>query len=127
MSQFIKGDLISALLDTSYILAFYNLDDDNNNSATELAKEITEGTFGTSSISDYVFDETIALLKKYVGHKRANEIGDYFLSSLSFYWCDQQVFAAAWYLSKKLGQLSFTDCTNIQSQINNSARSIQNH
>ncbi|MBS3068475.1 type II toxin-antitoxin system VapC family toxin [Candidatus Micrarchaeota archaeon] len=113
MSWFTKGDFISVLLDTSYLLAFYSLDDDNNNSATELAKEITEGTFGTSSISDYIFDEAITLLKKHVGHKRANEIGDYFLNSSSFYRVDQQVFAASWSLSKKFERLSFTDCSNI--------------
>ena len=104
---------ISVLLDASHIIAFYALDDPNNQRASEITKEISEGVYGSNMISEYVFDETITLLKRYLGHKKASGIGDYLLHSILFLKVDQQIFDDSWILSKKFDQLSFTDCTNI--------------
>lgn len=95
------------------MIAFYDTSDDNHLHALKLAEELETGKFGAQIISDYIFDETITLLKKNIGNKKATEIGDYLISRLELFKVDAQVFAGAWVLSKRLEKLSFTDCSNI--------------
>lgn len=79
----------------------------------ELLKELDDGKYGTKFISDYIFDETITLLKKYLGNKKATEKGSDILNSTELLKIDSTAFNHSWELSKKFDQLSFTDCTNI--------------
>ena len=107
------GDLISLFLDTTFLVAYYNERETNLARVVELLKNIETKQFGASYISDYIFDETITLLKKYLGNKRATDKGIGILKSNELLKVDSQVFADAWNLSKKFDGLSFTDCTNV--------------
>lgn len=109
----ILGDDISVLLDTSFLVAFYDLDDVKHARAVELLAELEAGSYGGLFISDYIFDETITLLKKYVGIHKTNEIGNYLLNSVEMANVDKEVFKHTWELSKKFEKLSFTDCSSI--------------
>ncbi len=108
-----QGETISVILDTSFLVAFYDLDDDNHKRADEFIKEFEGGKFGRLIISDYIFDETITLLKKYIGNKKTTEIGKYLLNSLEFIGMETRLFELSWDLSKKFDELSFTDCSII--------------
>lgn len=113
MKSFTVGDYISVLIDTSFLVAYYDSRDNNHQRSTELLKDIETRKFGSTFISDYIFDETITLLKKYIGNKRATEKGNDILNSLELIEVDTAVFNSAWDISKKFDELSFTDCTSI--------------
>ena len=104
---------ISVLLDTDFLVAYYNTREKNHPKAVELLNELETGELGRLWVSDYGFDETITLLKKYLGNKAATEKGNVILSSLELVRVDTEAFGLAWELSKKLDKLSFTDCTHI--------------
>lgn len=104
---------MSVLLDSSFLIAYCNSREKDHVRAVELAKELETDSFGERIISDYIFDETITILKKYLGNKQATENGSKFLASTRFVKIDSLAFALSWELSKKFDVLSFTDCTNI--------------
>ena len=104
---------MSILLDSGVLVAFYNHDDQNHLRSIDVLNNIKENSLGTQIISDYIFDETITLLKKYLGNKKTSEIGEYLLSNLEFKEVDPLLFQISWQLSKKFSDLSFTDCTNL--------------
>ena len=111
--SFTEGDVISVLLDTSFLVAFYDSRDVNHPCAVELLKDLEAKKYGALFISDYIFDETITLLKKYIGNKRATEKGNDILNALELAMIDSTVFKSTWELSKKFDELSFTDCSSV--------------
>ncbi|MBI5228260.1 type II toxin-antitoxin system VapC family toxin [Candidatus Micrarchaeota archaeon] len=108
-----EADEMSVLLDTAFLVAYCDEDDQDHARATKLAKELDSNMFGQLYISDYIFDETITLLKKYIGNKSATERGLKLLNSTTLLKIDSQVFDLSWEFSTKFDHLSFTDCTNV--------------
>ncbi len=106
-----KGEIISILLDTSFLVAYFDRRDVNHPRALELLKSIEENEHEVAFISDYVFDETMILLKKYLGTRLAGEKREQLLCSSELILTDQEVFENAWLLFRKNEKLSFTDCT----------------
>lgn len=104
---------MSVLLDSSFLVAYCNSREQEHKRAVELAKELESNLFGERIISDYIFDETITILKKYIGNKQATEDGAKLLNSARFVKIDSVIFTFSWELSKRFDELSFTDCTNI--------------
>ncbi len=102
------------ILDTSFIIAYYNENDEKHDKAVELMKTLVLGKYGEFIISDYIFDEvvTVALirLKKM---KRALEIGSDVLFFTSLFYLEKEGFEKAWDIFKgqKDTKLSFTDCS----------------
>ncbi|MEW5996458.1 MAG: PIN domain-containing protein [Candidatus Micrarchaeota archaeon] len=98
------------LLDTSFLVAYYDKRDQNHPAAVRLVGELETGKFGRLIISEYVFDELMTILKKFVGKAKAAEKGRDILNSLDFLQADSKVFQLGWELFKKSEGLSFTDC-----------------
>ncbi len=104
---------MSVLLDTAFLVAYCDEDDQDHVRAFKLGKELESNLYGQLFISDYIFDETITLLKKYIGNKAATERGLKLLNSTTLLKIDSNVFDLSWEFSTKFDLLSFTDCTNV--------------
>ena len=50
------------ILDTSFIVAFYNIRDENHIRATNLMEGIVAGKYGKLFITDYIFDEGMTVV-----------------------------------------------------------------
>ena len=102
-------------LDSSYIVAYYNENDENHDKAIHLMNELTSGTYGEFIISDYIFDEivTVALirLKELAKIKIGNDV-QFFSNILSV---EENVFDFSWdiFAKQKNTKFSFTDCSII--------------
>ena len=100
------------MLDTSFVLAYYNTRDQNHDEAAKMAK----GLFSQPLyITNYIFGEivTVSFFKlKNLG--RAKSIGKTVLDSCNLLHLESEEFEDAWKLfsSQKL-KLSFVDCTTI--------------
>ena len=104
------GDLI-ILLDTSFLIAYFDSRDANHQKALKVLKEIENNEYGTPFISDYIFDETVTILKKYLGTKLASEKGDDILKAFERIAFTTLLFDETWVLFRKTQKLSFTDCS----------------
>jgi predicted nucleic acid-binding protein len=104
------------LLDTSFLVAYFNQGDENHQKATKIIKDVVEKKFGTTYITDYIFNETVtvALMRMKDLHK-ATRIGDYMLRALETIRIEEDMFLDAWQIfrSQKGTRLGFTDCTTI--------------
>ena len=105
---------MAIILDSSFILAFDNLDDFHNKKAKELWKRIEGMEFGQYFISDYIFDEIIAVSMRKISKERAFVLGQQILKSVPIINIDKNIFNEAWNFFKESKlNLSFTDCTNL--------------
>jgi len=83
-------------------------------------KEIESGAFGHIFISDYVFDETITLLRSRLNEKKAIEVGEaIFNSEIEIIFMFKELFESAWQLFIKRNKLSFTDCSIVETMKSN--------
>jgi len=116
------------LLDSSFIVSFYNLRDENHSKAIELMENIRKGKYGSACTTDYIFDETITValirlknLAKVVG------MGEEIRSFFEIADVEKADFEEAWkfFKAQKETKFSFTDCTTIvvmrRKEINNIA------
>ena len=104
------------LLDTSFLVAYFNQRDENHPKVMNIIKDIVEKKFGTLCMTDYIFDETVTVsLIKMKNLDRATRIGDYLLKALETIRIEEDVFLEAWKIfhSQKGTKLGFTDCTTI--------------
>lgn len=102
------------ILDTSFLVSYYNLRDDNHNKAEELMKKISRDDFDVV-ISDYVFGECCTvLLIRLKNFKKTFEICE-LIKSLEILRVDDGVFERAWEIFKEQEKtkMSFTDCSTI--------------
>ncbi len=116
------------ILDTSFIVSYFNERDENHTKAVELMESIANLKFGPVHMTDFIFDETVTVsfirLKNLV---KAVEIGNYLLKSLRIIEVEKTDFYKAWeiFRKQKNTDLSFTDCTTIsvmgENEINNIA------
>lgn len=104
------------ILDTSFIVAYYNEIDENHSIARELIKDIVNFKFGQLHITDYIFSETVTVgLIRLKNLDRAVRIGNYLLKAAKLIEVQKVGFNEAWGVFKKQKDtdLSFTDCTTI--------------
>jgi hypothetical protein len=115
------------ILDTSFIVSYFNERDENNAKAVELMESISNLEFGPVYMTDYIFDETVTVsfvrLKNLL---KAVEIGRYLLKSLRIIEVDKTTFYKAWeiFRKQKTTDFSFTDCTTISVMLDNEIKNI---
>lgn len=106
---------MSVFLDTAYLVAFHNEDDNRHSEAVELAGYMKKGELGNLFTSYYVIDEALTLSLSRFGHKMAVELGEAILNSeITILEVPKNVFEEAWLLFKERNNLSFTDCTAVK-------------
>jgi predicted nucleic acid-binding protein len=91
-------------------VAYYDIRDQNHDRAVRLLKELETGKHGSLYLSEYVFDEVMTILKKYLGKEVAAMKGEAILNSVDFIPADSHLFRMYWDIFKKYDKLSFTDC-----------------
>jgi predicted nucleic acid-binding protein len=97
------------ILDTSFLIAFYNKRDSRHEEALKIFDEITNDKL---VISDYIFDELVTFLRAKVPWI-AIEVGENILENLDIIRVNDEDFRTAWELFNKFNKLSFTDCTTL--------------
>jgi len=104
------------LLDSSLIVAYSNQVDQNHVKALEVVRDIDGGKYGTSVITDYIFDEVVTvMLVKTKSLRQVVDLGERLLSASLMFRIDEELFRSAWGIFKEQRgpRFSFTDCTSI--------------
>ncbi len=102
------------VLDTSFIIGLDNERDVHHNNAKKIWEEIRKGEYGNYIISDYIFDELMAVTTRKVSKERAIKLGQQILKSVPIMNIDAHMFHETWKLFlESNSNLSFTDCTNV--------------
>ncbi len=106
-------------VDTTFLVARFNLRDAHHKGALSLLRELAEGKGGAFRLvtTDYVFDEMVtAILARTGSHDLAAEAGRSILGSKAWRLevLTRQDFERAWalFLERKDKRWSFTDCTS---------------
>ena len=104
------------ILDTGFIVALRNKDDDFHSQAVEMMKTVLKGVYGSIIVNDYVFNESMTLTMVRTGKlSLVKDIGKYIIKSerISLVNIDQDLFSLTWELFLKYfdHKLSFTDCS----------------
>lgn len=109
---------MAILLDTGFLFALFNIQDENHLTAKSVYKDILDNVHGIPYLIDYVFDELMTLIQARtkrndlataVGNELLNDAKDF----LNFVYVTEKTFSTAWNIFKnQSGQkfLSFTDC-----------------
>ncbi|MBS7626589.1 type II toxin-antitoxin system VapC family toxin [Candidatus Bathyarchaeota archaeon] len=103
-------------LDSSLIVAYLNEVDVNHAKALQIIKDLDRGRYGSSVITDYIFDEVITvMLFKIMNLGRVVELGEKILSANLLFRVNEDLFEFAWKIFKEQEKpvFSFTDCTSI--------------
>lgn len=99
------------ILDTSFIISYFNTRDQNHSKAVKLMKQMHEPL----CLTDYIFGETTTVsLIRLKSIEKASKIGE-ILKSLRIIDVEKSSFDKAWdlFCKQKDTALSFTDCTTI--------------
>ncbi len=115
------------LLDTSFIVSYYNIRDENHDKAIELMKEIESGKYGDICITDYIFDECITvILVRIKNLEKTVEIGSLLRKSTTVLRVENDIFEDSWdiFRSQKNTTLSFTDCTTLALMVKENIKNI---
>ncbi|MGI0079647.1 MAG: type II toxin-antitoxin system VapC family toxin [Nitrososphaerales archaeon] len=105
-------------VDTSALVALANAEDDNHESATVFREQLRRGktAFKLLITSNYVFDETMTLLRARIGHGSAISLGEALKNSEIFRidWITPELDAEAWNIFVKYRdkEFSYTDCAS---------------
>ena len=115
------------ILDTSFIVAFYNIRDENHLKATNLMEDVTAGKYGKLFITDYIFDESMTVV--FIRLKSLSEtvkIGELIRKSTELLEVEKSDFEDAWDLFKrqKTTAFSFTDCSTLILMKENNIKTI---
>lgn len=111
------------VLDTSFIVSYFNTRDQNHLKAVKLMKKIREPL----CVTDYVFSEVVTVsLIRLKSLDRASKIGNVLLKSLKMINVEKTIFDNAWsiFCKQKETGLSFTDCTTISAMLENDIEKI---
>lgn len=104
-------EALTAVVDTSILIAFYNKEDDLHGRARELLASAERMEFGRLLLPEHVFDEAVTFVLSRKGKQASVQLGEWLLnSSFELVFADERSFARAWNLFQKSGDLSFTDC-----------------
>ncbi len=108
--------MISQFVDTSYLIALENGDDQYHEVASENWSSLTKSPSISLVTSSYVFVEVVTLLNNHRLHTKAVEVGKNLLTSRVFdvVHVDEDLFYEAWaYFQKhKDKRYSLTDCVS---------------
>jgi predicted nucleic acid-binding protein len=116
------------VLDTSFIVSYYNIRDENHEKSVELMREVVNRKYGNLYITDYIFDESITVM--FIRLKSLSEtirIGELIKKSMEIIEVGKEIFEESWKSFKKQKEtaFSFTDCVTLNSmkkmKINNIA------
>lgn len=102
------------MLDTSFVVAYFNTTDQNHDAAVKTAK-ILANKNSELYITDYIFSEIVTVsFVKLKNLKQAIGIGKIILESCNLLHVEKYIFEHAWkiFSGQKL-RLSFADCTTI--------------
>lgn len=103
----------SLFLDTSFVIALEDADDQNHDKAMLYWKKFKKKPCKLVTTS-YIFDETVTLLKRRLGFVKAVEVGKRLLESslIEMVYILKEDFLKAWemFLKHKDKGYSFTDC-----------------
>ncbi|MBI5803990.1 type II toxin-antitoxin system VapC family toxin [Candidatus Pacearchaeota archaeon] len=102
------------LLDTSFLIGYYNEKDVHHGRAKEIMDGIYSGNYGRPVISDYIFDELINIfLSRTQSLASAVKVGEDALYFSDIVYISKEIFKDAWeiFKSQKNTKFSFTDCT----------------
>ncbi|OGI15433.1 hypothetical protein A3K63_01785 [Candidatus Micrarchaeota archaeon RBG_16_49_10] len=105
------------ILDTSFIVAYYNTRDENHERAAELMKTLVNGEYGDLRITDYVFDECMTvMLIRLKSLPETIKIGELIKKSMEIFSVGKEIFEESWILFKRQKEtaFSFTDCTTLE-------------
>lgn len=103
-------------LDSSLIVAYLNEADENHAKALQIVKDIDRSKYGTSVITDYIFDEVVTvMLVRIKNLEKVSEAGEILLNSNLLFRIDENLFNSAWgiFREQQKPRFSFTDCTSI--------------
>jgi len=115
------------VLDTSFIVSYFNERDENHTKATELMESVANLKFGPIYMTDFIFDETVTIsFIRLKSLAKAVEIANYLLKSLRIIEVEKTDFYKAWEIFKKQKNtdFSFTDCTTISVMRDNEIKNI---
>lgn len=103
------------ILDTSFIVSYFNNKDLNHTKAKEIMDVIKTGMYGDIGITDYVFDETVTVLFARTKNVRETTTFCEPLKKIIISYMNPSLFERSWILFKnqKDTNLSFTDMTLI--------------
>lgn len=105
---------MNILLDSSFLIAYYNPLDEHRKKAIKIMDDLIIGKYGNPYVSDYIFDEVVTVIFiRTKDLKLSNNVGDVLRDSLGLFDVDEEVFDNAWKIFKnqKNTNFSFTDCT----------------
>ncbi|MEM2962778.1 MAG: PIN domain-containing protein [Candidatus Bathyarchaeia archaeon] len=104
-------------LDTSALIAYYNMDDRHHPEAYEAMERMRRGETPITRLytTDYVIDETLTFIECVLKvHELAVEVGEALQTSpfTTIIKVDEETFTEAWHIFRKSRGYSFTDCTS---------------
>ncbi|MEM2894218.1 MAG: PIN domain-containing protein [Candidatus Bathyarchaeia archaeon] len=104
-------------LDTSALIAYYNVDDRYHAEASETMERLRRGEIPLTRFytTDYILDETLTFIECVLGiHELAVEVGEALQTSpfTTIIRIDEEIFSEAWSMFKRSRGYSFTDCTS---------------
>ena len=102
------------MLDTSFVVAYYNTRDQNHDVAVKIAK-ILANQNSELYITDYIFGEIVTVsFVKLKNLRKAIHIGKTILESCNLLHVEKGIFEHAWRIfSEQKLRLSFVDCATI--------------
>jgi len=108
---------VKIFVDTSALVAYYNVDDEHHAEAFEAMEKIRKGEIPLTRfyITDYIFDETVTFIECVLNrHELALNIGEALQTSpfTVIIRIDEDLFREAWNFFKENKGYSFTDCTS---------------
>lgn len=109
---------LAVFIDTGVFVAAYNTRDRYHEPAKRLLRNALKNRYGQVYTSDYIFDETVTVVRSRVKNKElARQLGTAILGSahIEILRIDDQAFSRAWeeFQTHLDRTLSFTDCTSI--------------
>ncbi|MBI1935895.1 type II toxin-antitoxin system VapC family toxin [Candidatus Woesearchaeota archaeon] len=102
------------MIDASVFCAYSNTRDVHHNNAVKVISDMLSDKYGSPITTDYIFDETVTVVKRKCNRHFANEIGNFLLNSeFLVARIDDFIFQKAWEICQEEDGLSFTDCASI--------------
>ncbi len=107
-------EVSSVFLDSNYLIAYFNTDDELHEKALEVGKMLKP--YSTPlSISNYIFLEFVTVLAQKAGRNLSRTVGEHILSTptMRILHVDRQIHIDAWGIFKKTERkdVSFVDCS----------------
>ncbi|MDO8627206.1 MAG: PIN domain-containing protein [Candidatus Diapherotrites archaeon] len=107
---------MTIFVDTSILIAYIDVRDSKHQQGLQILKDVISGNYGAAYFSDYVFDEAITFL--FAKSKDVNvpiSLGDFLLNSeINILTVSKELFDLSWVLFKQRKNISFTDCTIVE-------------